>query len=297
MNRSLTILALVAVLAAGVAAQAAAELVLLMPESTNKTVQKFDPATGAHLGTFLGPDNANLSTPQDCDINSTGVLVSDQLDDAVRQYDFVGMFVGTFASGIDNLRGIAAHDGKLYCTASTRDAIEQYNLETGAPLGDFITPGSGGLNAPWDILFRTEGDVLVSTSTGSNDILRYDINGNPLGVFASNFPFSEQMYQAANGNILVAEFTRNVIVELRPDGTEINALPGVSGPRGCYELANGNVLTSNGSGVYEVDRNVGGVIDTKLSGVSARMFQLVDLPVATAVEPSTWGGIKAQFKQ
>ena len=294
MKHRLSLLALVA-LAGALAAPVSAEIVVLMPESTNKTVQKFDPNTGAHLGTFLGPDDANLTTPQDCEVNATGVLVSDQVDDAIRQYNFAGTFLGTFASPIDNLRCITAHNGRIYATASTRDAIEMYDQDTGAPLGDFIAPGVGGLNGPWDILFRTEGDVLV-TSIDSDNILRYDINGNPLGVFAAGFPFGEQMYQAANGNILVADFTRNVIAELDPSGAEIRALTGVGGPRGCYELANGNVLTTNASGVHEIDRIAGGIVSTKLSGVSARMLARVNLEPPVAVEPATWGGIKAQFK-
>ena len=65
------------------------------------------------------------------------------------------------------------------------------------------------------------------TSIDSDNILRYDINGNPLGVFATNFPFGEQLVPAANGNILVTDFTRNVIAELDPNGVEIRALTGV----------------------------------------------------------------------
>lgn len=56
------------------------------------------------------------------------------------------------------------------------------------------------------------------------------------------------------------------------------------------------MLTSNGSGVYEVDRIAGGIVSTKLTGLSARMFQRVNLEPPVAVEPATWGGIKAQFK-
>ncbi len=299
MTRSLRILSLVlfATLAAGLFASATAELVILMPESTNKTVQKFDPVTGDHLGTFIGPDDANLSTPQQCAVNVTGVLVSDQLDDAVRQYDFNGGFVGTFAGGLDNLRGITAHNGKLYCAVAgtAQNSIIHFDLDSGAPLGDFIAAGVGGINGPWDILFRTEGDVLV-VSINSDNILRYDIDGNPLGVFASNVPFGEQIIQAANGNVICADFTRGALLEFLPDGTEIAALSGVSGPRGVFELPNGNLLASNGSGVYEVGRGSGGIVSTKLTGVSARMFQLIDLEPPVAVEPATWGGIKARFQ-
>jgi hypothetical protein len=281
------------ILGALFAGSASAVEVLLIPESTNRSVQKFDPATGAHLGVFINPDNTNLSTPIDCAQNATGILVSDQIDDAVRQYDLNGVFVGTFASGIDNTRGMASHGGKLYCTAGQVDAIPHYDLNAGTPLGDFIGTGVGGLNSPFDILFRAN-DVLVA-SIDSDNILRYDLTGAPLGVFATNILFGEQMCIAQNGNVLVADFSRNAIIELTSAGAEVAALP-VSGPRGCYELANGNILTTTASGVHEVDRVVGGIVNTKLSGVGARFIEKVDLDQPTAVEPSTWGRIKNQFQ-
>lgn len=277
------------------ATPALAEVVLLIPESSNDTVQKFDPDTGAYLGELLA-DPDHLSTPIDSDVNEFGVLVSDQIEDAVQQYSFTGIFTSTLASPIDNLRGIAAYNGALYCTAGNEDAIPYFDLNTGAPLGNFIAPGVGGLDSPFDILFRNEGDVLV-TSINTDNILRYDITGAPLGVFATNILFGEQMCQAANGNILVADFSRNAIIELLPDGTEFAELPGVSGARGCYELANGNILATTGTGVHEIDRTVGGIIDTKLAGVSARYIQKVNLEPPVSVEPSTWGSIKSRFQQ
>ena len=173
------------------------------------------------------------------------------------------------------------------------DAIPHYDLNAGTPLGNFIGPGVGGLNSPFDILFRAN-DVLVA-SIDSDNILRYDLSGTPLGVFATNIPFGEQMCIAQNGNILVAEFTRNAIIELTPAGAEIAALA-VSGPRGCYELANGNILTTNSAGVHEVDRVNGGIVSTKLPGVGARFIEKVDLAGVTSVEPTTWGRIKSQFQ-
>jgi len=87
---------------------------------------------------------------------------------------------------------------------------------------------------------------------------------------------------------VVADFTRNAI-ELTPAGAEIAALA-VSGPRGCYELANRNVLITNSTGVHEVHRVAGGIVNTKLAGVGARFIEKVNLDVATSVEPATWAG-------
>jgi len=92
--------------------------------------------------------------------------------------------------------------------------------------------------------------------------------------------------------VLVADFSRNAIIELDPTGVELDSY-GVSGPRGCWVLANGNVLTTNGSGVHEVARPGGGIVNTIISG-SRRFIQLTHFG-ATPVQPTTWGRIKNQF--
>jgi hypothetical protein len=275
-----------------IAVPAAAEDVLLIPESSDDGVMKFDPMTGAFLGYIIPPDPDHLSTPIDTEVNASGILVCDQIEDAVQLYSMAGVFLQTFASGIDNTRGMAEYDGKLYCTAGNADAIVHFDFETGTPLGDFIPTGSGGLDSPFDILFRAD-DVLIP-SINSDDILRFGLDGTPLGVFAANMPFGEQMAMASNGNVLCADFTRDEIVEFLPDGTEIGAYPGVNGPRGCYELADGNILTTNGSGVFVVARDGSGVIATWYEGVSARFIQLASIG-AVPVESTTWGKIKARF--
>ena len=65
----------------------------------------------------------------------------------------------------------------------------------------------------------------------------------------------------------------------------------LGGYRGVYELPNGNILTTNGSGVHEIDRT-GDLIETRISGVSARYIQFVQ---PNQIEPiptlSEWGMI------
>lgn len=214
------------------AAPAAAVEVLLIPDSIHRTVHKFDPATGEHLGMFLGPDETHLTTPIDCAVNATGILISDQDRGAVLQYDTQGGFVRTFVSGIENIHGIVARDGRLHCTAYQDYAIPTFDLDSGTPIGYFVPPGRADLFGPSDILFRTEGDVLVS--------------------------------------------------------------PGIVGPPGVAQL-NGNILATNSTGVFEIDRETGAVVSTKLRGIGGQFIRKVDLAVGTPIEPSTWGGIKAQY--
>ena len=66
------------------------------------------------------------------------------------------------------------------------------------------------------------------------------------------------------------------IVEYDPTGTLVGIYDPVTlgGYRGVYQLPNGNILTTNGSGVHEIDR-LGNLVETKISGVSARFIELV----------------------
>ncbi|MCB1036695.1 MAG: IPTL-CTERM sorting domain-containing protein, partial [Acidobacteria bacterium] len=111
--------------------------------------------------------------------------------------------------------------------------------------------------------------------------------------------FPEQISQIASGNVLVANFsgTQEGVVELDPAGMVVGTYDPASlgGYRGAYELPNGNILTTNGSGVHEIDRS-GNLVETKISGVSARFIELVggdtgEPPVPALEIPtlSTWG--------
>ena len=58
----------------------------------------------------------------------------------------------------------------------------------------------------------------------------------------------------------------------------------VGGYRGAYELPNGNILTTNGSGVHEIDRT-GALVQTKISGVSAQYIEYV-APQTECINPA-----------
>ncbi|MEQ1936340.1 MAG: hypothetical protein ABL962_20990, partial [Fimbriimonadaceae bacterium] len=63
--------------------------------------------------------------------------------------------------------------------------MKRYHAFTGAYLGDFIAPGSGGLGGPQGIAVGPDGHVYVS-SRDSDNVLKYDkTTGAFLGVFAS----------------------------------------------------------------------------------------------------------------
>ena len=261
--------------------------VLLIPESTNDRVMAFDPMTGDLLDPdFIPADPANLSTP----ISAIGgfapdtVLVSDQLEDVVQMYGTDGTYMGIFAPAggpdpaiLDNIRGIAmSASGTLLVTVGSganADAIAEFD-SFGNYLGNFVANASGGLDSPFDILVRSN-DNLVGGIT-SDDIISYDMSGAFNSIWSPINTFPEQIAEAASGNVLVANFSGSEegIVEYTSDGTLVGVYDPASlgGYRGAYELANGNILTTNGGGVHEVDRS-GNLVRTIIGSVSARFIE------------------------
>ncbi len=267
---------------------------LLVPESSNDRVMAFDPVTGNLVdANFIPADPTNLSTPIHAiaAADGGGVLVSDQLDDVVQYYDLDGNYVGVFAPAggantaiLDNIRGISLRpNGNLLVTVgsgSNADSVAEFD-GGGVSLGNFVAIGAGGLDSPFDVFGRAA-DWLVGGIT-SDAIHRYDLSGNPLANLASIDTFPEQLYETAGGNVLVGNFsgTQEGVVEY----TSAGALVGIYDPanlggyRGAYELPNGNILTTNGSGVHEISR-AGALVETKISGVSARFIEHVQAAMA-----------------
>ncbi|MEM8993381.1 MAG: hypothetical protein AAGF23_01190 [Acidobacteriota bacterium] len=268
--------------------------VLLIPESTNDRVMAFDPTTGDLINAdFIPSDTTNLSTPIHAILSPSGesILVSDQIEDAVHEYDFDGNHLGLFAPAggvntdiLDNIRGMALRDnGNLLVTVANganAGAIAEFDTG-GAYLGNFIEDGAGGLDNPFDIILGV--DALVS-GIDSETIHRFDLAGNYVEDLTPVDSFPEQLAIASsNGNVLIANFTGadEGVVEVTTGGAAVGVYnpPSLGGYRGVYELLNGNILTTNGGGVHEIDR-MGNLVETKIAGVSARFIEFVDLQPA-----------------
>ena len=120
-------------------------------------VHRFDGETGAPVGSGLfatapggfsglafGPD-ANLYV---------GVFGGGVSDTMIRFDGTTGASLGYFGSGVGSPLGITAGpDGLLYVAARDLDAIARIDGPSGTLVDLFVTPGSGGLDLPWDIAF------------------------------------------------------------------------------------------------------------------------------------------------
>ncbi len=274
---------------------------LLIPDSTNDRIMALDPVSGDVLEADFVPSESAVGTGVHAILNAAGdrILLSDQLNDVVHEFDLDGNYIGIFApaggadtSIMDNIRGMSLRpNGNLLVTVGSGDndnAVVEFDT-SGNYLGNFISSGSGGLGSPFDICGRSS-DWLVG-GIDSDAIHRYDLTGSYLGDLATIDSFPEQIFEASSGNILVANFsgTQEGVVEY----TAAGALVGVYNPaslggyRGVYELPNGNILTTTASGVYEIDRS-GNLVETKISGISARFIQYVSGSACTDPADVPW---------
>lgn len=291
------LLLLGALLLAPVASAQTANL-LYVTESVGNRVLTLDPTTGDVLDpSFIVDARFGTIVQAIQGFDRSGVLVSDQLNDVVWEYTNEGVFVRQFAPRVgddpailDNVRGITlSPDGEqLYvavANGANADAVLAFD-RSGSLVGPVVAPGAGGLDSPWGVLVRGA-DVLVSAS-GTNAVLRFGLNGSPLGTFAGGLDFAQQVFATRSGGVVVANFspvaTRG-FYEYDADGAAIGTIilqdVLLGAPRGGYDLPNGNLLASTSAGIFEVTR-AGALVSTKIEGGQFRFVSFAaGMPVAS----------------
>jgi len=258
---------------------------LLIPDSGDDRVMAFYPDNGnLYDANFIPADPTNLSTPIAAALHPNGhsILVSDQIEDGLIEYDLNGNFVGWFAPAggpntaiLDNVRGWCVKaDGNILVTAASgtnADAVAEFDKD-GSYVGNFIPPNSSIMDSPFGVMYRIhQNDYLVSAST-SNAVHRYDASGSYLGDLVPSISFPEQVAETPSGNLLVAGFsTPSGCYEYTSTGTYVGYYDVVSGLRGVCELGNGNILVTNGTGVYEINRS-NQLVSTKIAAVNGRFI-------------------------
>jgi hypothetical protein len=265
-------------------------LLYLIPESTNDRIMAFSAIDGDTVDlNFIPPHitNDTLNIPIEALYHKVrnSIVISDQLLDVVQAFDTNGVFLATFAPrggrAIDilgNIRGMGFHpNGNLLVSVgdgANEDAIARFDL-FGSYIGNFIVPNDSIMDSPFDVLVRST-DVLIP-AIHSNAVHRYDLSGNYIDNFTSGIVFPEQVVELSSGEIAVANFfspNSGIQIFAAGGGNYTQLLTGVTGNRGVAELQNGNLLTTNGSGVYIIDRSTGNLVNTLVSGVSARFISL-----------------------
>ena len=261
---------------------------IMVLESTNNRVMALNYTDGSLIdANYIVISGDTVTTPVEALLSpTTTVLISGQVSDNITEFDTAGNYIRTlvddYVAVLDNVRGIELRPGTNSVVATVGggandDAIPEFDLTTGAYLGNFIAPNSAIMDSPFDIIFRLN-DCLVSAIT-SHDITRYDLSGNYLSDFVTTgIRFPEQLYECTNGDIIAAGFSSPSGLYIYDSlGTQLNYFNAVTGLRGAFQLGNGNYMVTSGTAVVVLDRVTGTVVATPVTGVSGRYIREFDL--------------------
>ena len=179
---------------------------LYVADSTDDSVLRFDPATGAFIdridlaqavpgfdhawGLAFGPDR-DADGRQDVYVSgrvSGDVVTFDPLDLQVTTFVGSGAISGptSVLFGPDSTGdGVA----ELYVGDALDGSVKLFDGASGAPLAEIVPSGAGGLINPTEMLIRTDSDNvqrLYVANRDGNSILRFDpLSGAFLDEFAS----------------------------------------------------------------------------------------------------------------
>lgn len=199
--------------------------------------------------------------------------VSDQTGDKIYRYTLSGNYIGAIGggtnSGLDNLRGLRQFGSEVWLSnagnqnGAPGNAVIRLDLQ-GNITGYFPVGGS-----PWAFWPYPNNRVLISFSAVSSflsQIAIYDFNGTYLAplITPGELNFIQQFMQTPSGQYLVASFSNSTtkpsgIHRYDAQGNYLSIVGGTAngGARGCWELANGNVLWTNANGIHLANVSTG----------------------------------------
>lgn len=274
--------------AAGTAATALAgppSQYLVVPDSSNDILVTFDPFDGSLINSNFATIDGG--TPKHAMQVGNEIWVSNQLNDNIDRFSLDGTFMSSIGGALDNIKGMAIVGNEVWVTnagsnnGATGNSIVRINIGTGMVSG--ATPTDGSL---FDLV-QYQGRLLGS-NIGQEDLEFYDFSGNLTGIFhasdgVSGIDFPQQMFVRDDGGVLAAGFSSpSGVYAYDSDGNEIGIIAGIDGgARGVYELGNGNIMWTNGGGVWVTDPNTG--LSTNVyDGGSGQYIDLVVIPAPGA---------------
>lgn len=264
---------------------------VMMADSTNNRMVLFNPFDGSLVNSnYFGLAGG---TPVHALQVNNEIWVSEQIGDRIARFDVFGNSLGAITGGLDNIRGMGLVNNTVYVTnAGTQNgapgaAVVMFDT-AGNNMGSFSTVGTAP--SPFGILAYRD-DILVSSSSANDDIHQFSLTGASLGTFhnTTNLNFAEQMAYATNGDILVAGFSSNNIVRLDAnDGSLLGSFT-ASGARGVYQLGNGNIMWTSGTGAFVFDVNTGG--NTLIYSGGGRYLDFLAIPTPGAAAAMGLAGL------
>jgi hypothetical protein len=253
---------------------------IMMPDSTNNRVVLFDPFNGSLVNSNYFGFTGGGTAVHALQVGSE-IWISQQIGDRIDRFDLFGNSTGTITGGMDNIRGMQLVGGNVHVSNGgagngSPGANSVVTLDTsGANVGFFLTTGLAP--SPFHIL-EHQGGLLVSSSSGNNDVHYFDLSGASIGPFhnTTSLNFGEQMDHDHAGNVLVAGFSTNNVVTLNANTGALITSFAASGARGVYQLGNGNIMWTSGAGAFVFD--VGSGASTQVYAGGGRFLDDLVIP-------------------
>lgn len=229
-------------------------------------------------------------------LSAAELLVTNFTSNFVGRYELSdGSYNGVLAPGHlrDPLATRIGPDGLLYVADEFHDAIQRFDLDTGAFVDTFVASGAGGLDAPTGITWGPDGNLYVP-SFNTDSILKYDgDSGAFLGTFVTagldglDGPDNGTIF-GPDGDLYVPSYFGNVILRFDGDtGASLGAFtPSLSRPR-VLEFHDDGLLyvtAQGGDRVKRYDAATGAFIDNFITPTSGGL----DSPVGLAYGDGYW---------
>jgi hypothetical protein len=298
------------------ASLAGAQTYILAANSTSNSVHLFDKANGAVLDKYFIYESRMSIAFEPMKVGNE-IWVCDQgaSAGAIWRFNQNGLGLGkidlTATYGTNNTRGMAivprAGGDEVWVaqagTSTTPGRLLRYST-SGQPLGTFTTTADS--TSPWDVYVR-DNEVYVGDAT-SDDIDRYDFNGNFLGKYVNNvsgtagFPTNapEQIAQLLDGRVIIANRVNPSEIYVFDDTTprENPNFPNFTAylrlsSRGVIALEDGTFIYSRGDGFYRqsLDPNQSATNLFKEAGFeSARYMNRATLVQSPRDPAAQWAG-------
>ncbi|MGP1345605.1 MAG: hypothetical protein ACTS3F_02920 [Phycisphaerales bacterium] len=288
----------------GLASAGTPSTFLAVTDSGNDRVAIFDPFDGSLINSsYIDLVPFDSGTPKGIIQVGNEIWVSDQIRDKIERFTLFGAHVGTIGGsvpggGLDNIKGMAVVGNEVFVTnAGTNngapgDALVKIDIATASVSGSAATAGT-----LFDII--NYNGQLLGSNIDTEDLEVYDLAGNFVSIFhdsdgTTGIDFAQQLFARANGNVYASGFSPpSGVYEYDAAGNDLGIVAGAdAGARGVWELGNGNIMWTNGDGVWVTDPN-SGIASLVYDGGSSQYIGLVVIPSPGAAGVLALAGVCA----